>query len=174
MAEANQTARPEPEVAGTEDIEKLKQTLAEQTARAESYLASWQRTQADFTNYKRHAEREREETTRLANAGLILNLLPVLDDMERAFASVSAAADPGWVGGFRLIERKFRAVLEAQGLSAIKAVGEPFDPNLHEAVRQDKGEEGTVIQEVQRGYQLFDKAIRPAKVVVGNGTEKEG
>ena len=113
-------------------------------------------------------------------AGLVLTptalrrvrVLPVLDDLERAFAAIPpdlASAD--WVEGIRLIERKLWAVLELQGLSQIKALGEPFDPNLHEAVRQDKGKEGIVIEEVQKGYRLHDKVIRPSKVIVGNGAE---
>jgi molecular chaperone GrpE len=77
-----------------------------------------------------------------------------------------------WVEGIKLVERKLWANLEAQGLSPIKALGEPFDPNLHEAVRQDKGKEGIVIEEVQKGYKLNDRVIRPTMVVVGNGEEE--
>ena len=71
--------------------------------------------------------------------------------------------------GIRLIERKLRATFEAQGLSPIHALGETFDPNLHEAVMHSKGEDGKVIQEMQKGYKLHDKVIRPSKVAVGNG-----
>jgi len=103
----------------------------------------------------------------------MLNLLPILDDLERAFASIpERLAKLGWVDGVRLIERKLQANLEAQGLSPIKALGEPFDPHLHEAVRQDKGSEGMVVEEVQRGYKFRDRVIRPSKVVVGNGEEE--
>jgi molecular chaperone GrpE len=77
------------------------------------------------------------------------------------------------VEGIRLIERKFRTSLEAQGLSQIEALGKPFDPNLHEAVRQGKGKDGIVVEEAQKGYRLHDRVIRPAKVVVGNGEEEE-
>ena len=73
-----------------------------------------------------------------------------------------------------LVDRKFRASLEAQGLTPIKALGEPFDPNFHEAIRQDKGKEGIVIEEFQKGYMLHDKLLRPAKVVVGNGSKEDG
>jgi len=78
------------------------------------------------------------------------------------------------VDGISLIERKLQASLEAQGLSPIKALGEPFDPHLHEAIRQDKGKEGIVIGEVQKGYKFHDRVIRPAMVVVGNGEEEGG
>ena len=163
-----------PEAAETENIDSLKQALAEEKAKAEDYLASWQRTQADFINYKRRNEQDRDEFSKLANATLMLGLLPVLDDLERALASIPPkSAKPNWVDGIRLIERKFRASLEIQGLTSIEALGKPFDPNLHEAVRQDKGEEGIVVEELQKGYKLHDRVIRPAMVVVGNGEEAE-
>ena len=172
--EENPTTEVEPEVAEIEDIETLKQALAEAKARAEANLAGWQRAQADFVNYKKRSEQEREEIGRFANSMLMLSLLPILDDLERAFISVPPRlAKLSWVEGIKLIERKLWASLEAQGLSQIKALGEPFDPNLHEAVRQDKGKEGIVIEELQKGYILNDRVIRPTMVVVGNGEEEE-
>jgi molecular chaperone GrpE len=105
---------------------------------------------------------------------LVINLLPVLDDLERALDSISdELAELGWVDGIRLIERKLRGILEAQGLSPIKALGELFDPNLHEATMQGKGKEGIVVEELQKGYKFQDRVIRPARVVVGNGEEEE-
>ncbi len=164
----------EPEVAEVEDIEVLKQALAEAKAKAEENLAGWQRAQADFINYKRRTEQEKEEISQFANSILILNLLPILDDLERALTSIPPhLAKLSWVDGIRLIERKLQASLEAQGLSQIKALGEPFDPNLHEAARLGKGKEGIVIEELQKGYKLRDRVLRPSKVVVGNGEEEE-
>jgi molecular chaperone GrpE len=164
----------EEEPAEVEDIETLKQTLAEERGKTETNLAGWQRTQADFINYKRRADQEKEEIGKFANTVFILNLLPILDDLERAFISIPPhLAELSWIDGIRLIERKLRATLEAQGLSEIKALGEPFDPNLHEAVMQGKGKEGTVVEEVQKGYKLHNRVIRPAMVVVGNGEEEE-
>ena len=169
-----QTSQVEPEVTAEEDIEALKQALAEEKAKAETNLAGWQRAQADFVNFKRRSEQEKEEISKFANATLILNLLPILDDLERAFTSIpSHLASLTWVDGVRLIERKLQAILEIQGLSPIKTVGEPFDPTLHEAAMHVKGEEGMVIEELQKGYKLHDRVIRPAMVVVGNGEEEE-
>jgi molecular chaperone GrpE len=163
-----------PEVAELEDIEALKQALAEEKAKAEANLAGWQRAQADFINFKRRSEQEKEETIKFANSMLILQLLPILDDWERALAAVpDDLADPSWVDGIRLMERKIRGILEAEGLSPIKAVGEPFDPNLHEAAMQGKGKEGIVVDELQKGYKFYDRVIRPSKVVVGNGEEEK-
>lgn len=162
----------EPE-AVEENIETLTQSLNKEKTKAEDYLANWQRAQADFINYKRHNEQEREEISKFANTALMFSLLPIIDDLERAFASIPPKlARLTWVDGIRLIERKFQANLEAQGLSQIKAVGEPFDPNFHEAAMHGKGKEGIVVEELQKGYKLHDRVIRPSMVVVGNGEEK--
>ena len=173
--EANEALTSEAEEEVVEaDIESLKKALAETKAEAEANLAGWQRAQADLINYKRRNEQEKEEIGKFANSVLMLNLLPILDDMERAFASVpSHLAKLSWVEGIRLIKHKLWASLEAQGLSQIKAQGEPFDPNLHEAAMHGKGKEGMVIEELQKGYKLHDRVIRPAMVVVGNGEEEE-
>jgi len=157
-----------------EDREALKKALAEVQAKAESNLAGWQRAQADFVNYKRRSEEEREEITKFANATLVFSLLPILDDFEKALAAVPPRlAKADWMEGARLIERKLRAILESQGLSEIKAVGEPFDPNFHEAVMQSKGKEGIITAEFQKGYQFRHRVIRPSRVAVGNGEEEK-
>lgn len=155
-----------------DEVESLKLELAEQKAKAEANLAGWQRAQADHSNFKRRNEQEREESLKYANASLVLKVLPVLDDFERAVASLPAelSGNP-WIDGIKLIERKLRTTLESQGLAAIQAVGEAFDPKLHEAVRQDKGKDGIVVAEMERGYTFLDRVIRASKVVVGNGDE---
>ena len=157
-----------------ENIETLKQVLAEEREKAKDYLANWQRAQADFVNYKRRSEQEKGLIGEFVSSELMLRLLPILGDLERAFASIPPdVAELSWVDGIRLIERNLRASLGAQGLSSIEAMGESFDPEFHEAVRQDKGEEGIVIGEVEKGYKLHDRVIRPSKVVVGNGEVEE-
>ena len=162
-----------------EDVDSLKKALDEEQAKAEVYLANWQRAQADFINFKKRIEQEREETVRFANELLILNLLPVLDDLERALDNISEKlAGLTWVDGIALIYRKLKAILERHGLSEVKALGEPFDPNLHEAVLYGEGEGGKVIEELQKGYKLYDRVIRPTMVKVGKeegeGGEEEG
>ena len=153
-----------------EDIETLKQCLAEEKEKAEGYLANWQRSEADLINYKRRSDQEKEEIGKYSNASLILNLLPVLDDLERAFTSIPPnLVQLTWVDGIRLIERKLQASLEMQGVSPIKALGEPFDPNFHEAVTyedSDEHEEGQIIAEVRKGYQIGSRVLRPALVRV--------
>jgi len=162
------------ESARPEEGGSLETALAEEKAKAASYLGNWQRAQADLANYRRRAEAEKEETARFANTFLALSLLPILDDWGRAFGAIprELAGQP-WVEGIRLVDRKLRATLEAQGLSPIKSEGELFDPSIHEAARQEPGKEGYVVRELEKGYRFRDRVIRPAKVAVGAG-EGEG
>lgn len=156
------------------EIKELRKALAEEkekAASAEKYLASWQRTQADFVNYKRLVEQNKEESSKFANSSIIVNILPFLDDLERALGSVPPEMAGSWVDGIKLIERKFLSSLESQGVTIIKARGEQFDPRIHEAVRQAPGPEGIIVEEVQRGYKYQDRVLRPSLVVVGNGEE---
>ena len=153
----------------------IKRQLAEETAKAEKYLRNWQRSEADFANYKKRNDQERDELRRLGNAGLIINLLPVVDDLERALANLdSHLSGLTWVDGLRLIQRKMELVLEGAGVSPIKAAGEEFDPRVHEAIQYGEGEEGKVVAEVQRGYKLHDRIIRPSTVVVGQAKSVDG
>jgi molecular chaperone GrpE len=164
----------ESEVSEAEDTELLKQALSQAREKAESNLAGWQRAQADFINYRNRSEWEKADLVKYAKGELIMKLLPALDDMERALAAIPPRQkNLGWVEGVRLIERKLRATLEAEGLEPIKALGEPFDPHLHEAVMAGKGKEGAVVGEIEKGYQLNDRVLRPSKVVVGSGEEDE-
>ena len=153
--------------------EALAKQLADETEKAQSYLANWQRAAADYQNYKRRVEQEREEMARLAGAALIINVLPILDDLERALHSVdSHLAGLTWVDGIRLIHRKFHAVLEMNGVMEIEADGAAFDPNIHEAVAFGEGEDGKVISVVQKGYTLNGRVLRPAMVVLGKPREQ--
>lgn len=163
---------------GTESADQnaveLQKMIEDEKAKAERYLNNWKRAEADFDNYKKRIEQERNENSRFASAALILNLLPVLDDLDRAFKSLpDKLAQLTWTEGIRLIHRKLKATLEAQGVTEIKAVGETFDPSAHEAVGQAAGKDNSVIEEVQKGYKLHDRVIRPAFVIVGNGNKKE-
>ena len=107
--EPDEESTTEEELTSEEEPESLEEALAEAKQKVEQYLANWQRTQADFVNYKRRSEQEREEIGKFANNQLILSLLPVLDDLERAFESITPqVARLKWVEGIRLIERKLR------------------------------------------------------------------
>lgn len=161
----------EPKEEELEESGSSEEALEIERAKAEKYLSNWQRSEADFNNYKKRIEQERSEIARFANLSLILNLLPVLDDFERAFntGGTDKQSQATWADGINLIFRKFQAILEAQGISEIKAMGQQFDPSIHEAVGQAEGEEGKIIEEMQKGYMLGDRLIRPAMVVVGHG-----
>jgi molecular chaperone GrpE len=150
------------------DVDSLKKALEEEREKADRYLANWQRAEADLVNYKRRSEQDRAELATYANSTLILNMLPVMDDLERALESVPPElADEPWVDGIRLIYRKLRSVLEAEGLTVIECEGQDFDPNLHEAVMCVEGEEGKVVEEIQKGYKFCDRVLRPTMVKVG-------
>jgi len=165
---AKKKAKPPEELA--DKTMSPEEALAEEKKKAEEYLANWQRAQADFINYKRRTEQERLDFNDYANANLLCNILPVLDDFERALKAVPEEfAKEDWVEGVRLVDKKFRTILEGMGVKEIKCLGEPFDPNLHEALRQEKGKEGIVVDEYLKGYMLNDKLLRAAKVVVGTG-----
>ncbi len=153
----------------------LTDQLTHEKERAESYYASWQRAAADYQNFKRRVEQERSEYSQLANAALMFNLLPIIDDLERALENVDPhLAGLTWVDGVRLIHRKFQALLEMNGISEIAADGQEFDPTVHEAVMYAEGEAGKVLNVVQKGYMLGSRALRPAMVVVGGKQPEAG
>ncbi|MCH7488797.1 MAG: nucleotide exchange factor GrpE [Chloroflexi bacterium] len=153
-----------------QDIEGLQARVAEEKEKAQTFKANWQRAAADMQNLKRRMEQERSEVGRLANASLVINLLPLMDDLERALHEVDVKlAGLTWIDGIRLIYRKFEAVLQNAGVSEIEADGQQFDPNVHEAISEAPGEEGRIVSVVQSGYKLGDRVIRPAMVVVGKG-----
>jgi molecular chaperone GrpE len=148
----------------------LEEQLAALRAEKDEQFRSWQRTQADFVNFRRRVEQERAELIKSAEAGLLHDLLPILDDLERAIASLPAdLRGLTWVDGVLLIERKLTAILEHHGLKPIEALGKEFDPNEHEAVLREgePGEATTVTGELQRGYRLNDRVLRPTLVKVG-------
>jgi molecular chaperone GrpE len=144
----------------------------------EEYRDLLHRRQADFVNYKRRVEREREEQARSANSALILKLLPVLDDFARALGTMpQEMADADWVKGMALIKRKLMATLEEEGLKRIEAEGKDFDPWEHEAVfceGSSDHDEDKVRAVLRDGYKFHDRVIRPAQVVVSKGGGRPG
>jgi molecular chaperone GrpE len=159
------------ELAG-DDIESLKEAIVQEKEKAERYLANWQRTEADFRNYKTREEQEKKDLINWANSTLVCDILPVLDSFDRAFEGVTSAGKGlSWITGFRQIQKILLDVLGKHGLAETKCVGEKFDPSFHEAVAQQKGAEGVVLDEVRKGYKLKDKLLRASQVVVGGGDE---
>ena len=137
-----------------------------QRALAEEYLNRLQRLQADFENFRRRVNKEKEEFHKYASESLICSLLPILDNFERAIA---AGEGGNLLSGVEMIFRQLKEILEKEGLCSIQAVKTEFDPNRHEAVmtvENDEHPDNTVIEEFQKGYLLKDKVIRPAMVKV--------
>lgn len=154
-----------------EQLEAATRELEEAKARADEATHNWQRSAADFANYKRRTEEDRSLLTQAGTAVLISKLLAVQDDFDRALANVPDEVHEGWLEGIQLVERKLRSVLESEGVTPIEALGQPFDPNLHEAVVHeptDAHPDNTVIEELQRGYRLGDRVLRPSLVKVAN------
>ena len=151
----------------TEELEALRQQLGEVQAQAAEYKDGWQRAVADFSNYRKRLDRENLDIYQNAVGEIIKRYLPILDDLERALAARPEGLP--WVEGIELIYRKLQAILEAEGLKRIEAEGQPFDPNIHEAIAQEPNNEvesGKVIAVVQNGYMLGERVIRPALVRV--------
>src|SRR6266849_3028472 len=143
-------------------------------AKVEELTNDLKRMTADFSNYRKRNEAERNEFAKFAKADLIAKLLDVLDGYDRALATVpDEVKGQPWVEGMWLVERKLRSILDAEGLEPIDSLGRPFDPYLHEAVAYIESDEpeGTVIQEHQKAYRLHDPVIRPALVTVAKKKE---
>jgi molecular chaperone GrpE len=158
-----------------EQLQEAEDALARTREQADENLRNWQRAAADFSNFKRRTEEERRAADLFANAVLLNRLLAVLDDFDRALDTVPEDVHEGWLDGIRLVERKLRGLLEAEGVTPIEAIGQPFDPNLHEAVVHEETAEApdnTVIGEVQKGYLLHERVLRPSLVRVANNPGK--
>lgn len=162
--EATEAAAEEPETADAEQIAALAAELEAVRAERDEHLDSVKRLRAEFENSRKRAERERERILQSASEKLVTELLPVLDNLDRALEAEGDIRE-----GVRSTRDQLVSVLSEEGLSTVVSDGEHFDPNVHEAVMGQPSEEyedGTVIQTFERGYVLNGKPIRPAKVVV--------
>ncbi len=152
----------------------VEQRLAQAEAQAAEYLDNWRRSVAELSNARKRMQREQEELRKSAAERVLEKLLPVIDDVDRAFANVPPdQANSEWVNGFRLIQRKLQSLLESEGVQTISAErGAHFDPRLHYAVTHEEAAglgEGEIIAEVAKGYKLEDKVLRPSMVRVARG-----
>jgi molecular chaperone GrpE len=148
----------------------LADALAEAEATRDEYLDLAQRVQADFENYRKRALRDQERLVAHAHERLVRELLPVLDDLERALEAAERHEEAQLVDGVKLVQKSLRAALAKEGLTEIDTDG-PFDPHVHEALLTqpaEGAEPGSVLGVVQRGYRLGDKVVRPARVIVAS------
>ncbi len=179
MTEEAPSPKSEPEEqaaspAGEEQPADLRRELEEARARADEHFRSWQRSAADFANFKRRVDEEK----RFAERWIIQDLLPVLDDFDRAWMAL-----PGelrsltWIQGLLQVHSKLFTVLERHGVSPIESLDKTFNPVEHEAVlhedEADLSEQTAVVAELQRGYRLHDRVLRPALVKVGKPRTQE-
>ena len=149
------------------EIDALKRQLEETETKLAESVDGWQRSQAEFQNYKKRMERDNEMMRANMKGDIVKKILPVLDDLERAMQN--RPADEPWTDGIQLIVRKFQTVLDGEGVKKIEAEGVEFNPNFHEAISNEPSEEvesGHVIAVVQNGYMLGERVIRPALVRV--------
>jgi len=149
-------------------IDALECRVTDAEAQRDEYLKDLQRLAADFDNYRKRVAREQVEWTSRANERLLNELLPVLDDLERALEAAAEHEEAKLEEGVRLVHRSLLGLVERHGLSEIETEG-AFDPHVHEALLAQPGEgadEGAVLQVLQKGYRLGDKVLRPARVIV--------
>jgi molecular chaperone GrpE len=157
-------------------LEQAQSEAEDHRRKAEAYLDLAQRAQADFLNYKRRTAQELDQKIRDANGGLLTQVLPVIDDLQRALASVPPdLAEHAWPQGVELIGQKLERILQQQGLERIGNEGDLFDPRVHEAVAYEEHpvyDEGQVASVYRVGYRLNDRVLRPAQVVVARGSSR--
>ena len=153
----------------------LEQQVADLEAARDSAIADLQRVAADFDNYRKRVARDQESLVARAHERLVKELLPVLDDLERALEAAQEHEEAKLEEGVRLVHRELSHVLKKEGLVAVETDGK-FDPHEHEALltQPSEAEEGAIVQVIQKGYRLGDRVLRPARVVVSSGSEGHG
>ena len=154
-----------------QQVDELEQTTRER----DEYLDALQRLKAEFENYKKRVSRDQAEFVTLASERLVKQLLPVLDDLERALEAAADHEEAKLEEGVRLVHRSLADALAREGLVEVETDG-AFDPHTQEALlaQPSEADEGAVIQVLQKGYKLGDRVLRPARVVVSQGPESDG
>jgi molecular chaperone GrpE len=148
--------------------ESLEERLAAAEAKADEHLRDLQRLAADFDNYRKRMTREQQALSERATERLVKELLPVLDDLERALQAAEQHEEATLEEGVKLVHRALAAALQREGLAEIETEGR-FDPHIHEALLSqpsEEAEQGSVLQVLQKGYKLGDRVLRPARVIV--------
>jgi len=152
-----------------EKLELVKAAWEASEAKADEYLDGWQREKAEFSNYKKRVNRDREQYNKDAVGRVVKSYLPVVDDLERALKEKPNKDQETWTNGIELIYRKLVIALENDGVIPMKVEGEMFDPNLHEAIVQIESEEhesGQIVDIIQTGYVIGERVLRPARVCI--------
>jgi molecular chaperone GrpE len=166
---ANDETQPmEPDEFSPEEMpEEGNRELREAQEEARTNLAGWQRAQADFENYKRREEAKQKDLIDFAREVAVVKMLPTLESLEQGLKHAPVGVDEAWLKGINATLQQLDKVLSEMGVKKIEAVGKPFDPHFHEAVREVPGDEdGIVMEEMQSGYTINGKVIRPSQVVI--------
>jgi len=146
-------------------LKKTKKQLKSCEKDKAEYLAGWQRAKADLINYKKEQEKKNSDVFKFANENLIIEFLPVLDSFELALKHPPVGGQAN--DGVKQLYNQLKSILKSNGVEEIKSVGEKFNPELHESIGETKkGKSGTIVEEVQKGYKLNNKTIRPSKVKI--------
>ena len=164
----------EPEVSEFAEAQDDQDTVADLTRQRDEYLDALQRLKAEFDNYRKRVARDQQELAARAHERLVKELVPVLDDLERALEAASQHEEAKLEEGVALVHRSLADLLAREGLAEVPTDGR-FDPHLQEALlsQPSEADEGTVIQVLQKGYLLGDRVLRPARVVISSGPPRE-
>lgn len=159
------------------DLEELRQENEKLRADANDLLDKYRRALADFANYRKRQDRDREQQATLITVDVLRRVVPIIDDLDRALKHIpEELSEQGWVEGVVLIKRKMDGLLNDFHVEPIEAVGKPFDPNYHSALLQEHSEEypaGMVMEELEKGYQLGEYMLRPTLVKVSAGPDSD-
>lgn len=168
--EINEAGEVEGSLSEGDEQSDLQSELEEIRSQAEEYLDGWQRARAEFANYKKRIQKEREDSRSFITAEIMSKFITVVDDFERALSDrPSDGASDAWAEGVDMIYRKLKTILESEGVEEYSPEGEIFDPNFHEAIgfeESDDHDEGMIFQVIQPGYKIGERVIRPAIVRV--------
>ena len=162
---------------GAEEVQRLREALEAKTREVEAQQDRYLRTVAEFDNVRKRSAREREEYTRYANESLLRDILPVLDNLDRAMQAARSEPTTSLTTGVELIQRELLRVLEKFGVAPFNSVGQPFDPERHEAIARVPSTDlpdMTVAAETARGYLLHGRVLRPAMVTVAVAPDDSG
>jgi molecular chaperone GrpE len=158
----------------TNRVEELERRLEEVERERDEYVNDLKRLAADFDNYRKRAARDQESLVARAHERLVKELLPVLDDLERALEAAADHEEARLEEGVRLVARELESALAKEGLTEIETDGR-FDPHVHEALLSQPSDEdeGAILQVLQKGYRLGDRVLRPARVVISQGSSQQ-
>jgi molecular chaperone GrpE len=167
---AQQTEDAVAKIDALEEVELLKKELEQSRVETREYLDGWQRSRAEFANYKKRVDRDQAQIHQVVAGNIIKRYLEILDDLDRALKH-KPQDDEGasWAAGIELIFHKFLSILEAEGIEVMETEGKYFDPNLHEAISQGDVagyESGQIVEVIHKGYMIGERVLRPALVRV--------